>query len=93
MDNLTMVSYGYLIRRPGTYPGENGKGRGDLRKAEVMDRPIEECRSTFPYGQLNESYVECVAGLGFAYWVIAIILYYLYIYIPTKICMFLKITG
>jgi len=68
-----MVSYAYLIRRPGTYPGENARGRGDLRKAEVMDEPVEECRSTFPNGQLNESYVECVSGLGFAYSVITVL--------------------
>ena len=68
-----MISYGYFIRLPGTYPAGNAIGRGDLRKTEVMDQPVEECRSTFPNGQLNESYVECVSGLGFAYSVITVL--------------------
>jgi len=65
-----MVSFGYLIQGEGTYPVNNVMGRRDLRKTELMDQPIEECTSTFLNEQLNESYVECVAGLGFAYWVV-----------------------
>jgi len=60
MNVLTLISYGLN--------SFNGSEIGMLRKANVTGQATSgECKSTFPNGQLNDSYVECVAGLGYAY--------------------------
>jgi len=73
MNNFTMVSYG----------SNSGSEIGMLRKANVTSQATsEECQSTFPNGQLNDSYVECVAGLGYAYKVfVAVIIRSLLLYV------------
>jgi len=58
-----------------SYGSNSGSEIGMLRKANVMGQASSnKCQSTFPKGQLNDSYVECVAGLGYAYKVIMAII-------------------
>ncbi len=62
-----MVSYGKYVWGD---RHESYGTRGDLRKANVLAQPNDECQSTFSKGNLNDSRVACVAGLGFAYFVL-----------------------
>jgi len=65
-----MVSYGYLFKAPGSFTADQWLGGSELRKVEVSKAQSNgECQPTFPFGHLNESYITCVSGLGYAYWV------------------------
>jgi len=65
-----MVSYGFLIQDTGIFTSDQMMGRSELRKSDViMVQPNDECQPTFPLGNLNDSYVSCFSGLGYAYWV------------------------
>ena len=63
-----MVSYGYTVR--GKEDSWTIRDRGELRKSNVSVQPNDECQSTFSKGKLNDSRVACVAGLGFAFYVL-----------------------
>lgn len=66
IDNHTMISYGFFHASNVAYNPYNFLGRGELRKADVLVRPNDECRPTFPNGKLNDSFVVCVEGLEYA---------------------------
>jgi len=80
MNDLTFMSYGYYYY---DIPGIYGEEQSELRKANVTKvQSNGECQPTFPFGHLNESYVACVSGLAYAYWVFLIHFtrYYIYQY-------------